>query len=391
MNANPPRILHVVEATTAGVRRYVTALVVGLRARGMDTAVAAPWQRCEHYGDTAFAEDLKRQGVPFYPVPMQRRIGVRDGAALVALRRLLQGGRFALAHTHSSKGGFLGRLAAHSSNTPAIHTPNGLYFLEKTGVSRQFYLTLERLAGRLTTAMIAVSSDEQDVLVRNNIVDAARIRVIHNGIDVACIDQKAGLTVAEAKARLGIRADRQVVGAIGRLVPQKAPQVFVQAARRVADEAPETLFVWVGSGPLEAEVEARARIEGVPVRLLGHREDVWEVMRAFDVFVLPSKYEGLSFALLEAMVLALPIVVTDVVGTRDVVDDRVSGLVVPANTPPAMANAILSLLRDPQRARRLAIAGRQKVVAEFSLERTLDSHQVLYEELYTRQPNAHLW
>jgi len=321
---------------------------------------------------------------------MQRRIGVRDGAALVALRRLLQTRRFSLVHTHSSKGGFLGRLAAHSSSTPVIHTPNGLYFLEKTGVSRQFYLTLERLAGRLATVMVAVSSDEQNVLVYNNVVDAARVRVIHNGVDVASIDRRAELTGAEAKSRLGIHADRQVVGAVGRLVPQKAPQVFVQAARRVADEVPGTLFVWVGSGPLEAEVEAQTRVEGVPVRLLGHREDVWEVMRAFDVFVLPSEYEGLSFSLLEAMVLALPIVVTDVVGTRDAVDDQVSGLVVPANAPPAMANAILSLLGDPQRAHRLAIAGREKAVAEFSLEGMLDSHQALYEELCVRHPGTHL-
>lgn len=390
MGADQLRVLQVVEATTAGVRRYVTALATGLRSRGMDVAVAAPWQRREHYGDTAFVEDLKRQGVPFHPVPMQRRIGVRDGIALVALRRLLQTRRFSLVHTHSSKGGFLGRLAAHSSSTPVIHTPNGLYFLEKTGVSRQFYLTLERLAGRLATVMVAVSSDEQNVLVHNNVVDAARVRVIHNGVDVASIDRRAGLTGAEAKSRLGIHADRQVVGAVGRLVPQKAPQVFVQAARRVADEVPGTLFVWVGSGPLEAEVEAQTRVEGVPVRLLGHREDVWEVMRAFDVFVLPSEYEGLSFSLLEAMVLALPIVVTDVVGTRDAVDDQVSGLVVPANAPPAMANAILSLLGDPQRAHRLAIAGREKAVAEFSLEGMLDSHQALYEELCVRHPGTHL-
>jgi glycosyltransferase involved in cell wall biosynthesis len=390
MSADRLRVLQVVEATTAGVRRYVTALAVGLRARGVDVAVAAPSQRREHYGDTAFVGDLRQQGVPFYAVPMQRRIGVRDGAALVALRRLLRTRRFCLVHTHSSKGGFLGRLAAHSCNTPVVHTPNGLYFLEKTGVGRQFYLALERLAGRLATAMVAVSGDERDVLVQNNIVDAARVRVIHNGVDVACIDREAKLTAAEAKARLGIPADRKVVGAVGRLAPQKAPQVFVQAATRVADEVPETLFVWVGSGPLEAEVEALARTAGVPVRLLGHREDVWEVMRAFDVFVLPSEYEGLSFSLLEAMALALPVVVTDVVGTRDAVDDRGSGLVVPANTPSAMANAVLSLLRDPQRARRLAIAGRQKAAAEFSLERMLDSHQVLYEELYTRHPDAHL-
>jgi glycosyltransferase involved in cell wall biosynthesis len=104
-------------------------------------------------------------------------------------------------------------------------------------------------------------------------------------------------------------------------------------------------------------------------------------MRAFDVFVLPSQYEGLSFALLEAMALALPVVVTDVVGTLDVVEDQVSGLTVPANAPPAMADAILSLLRDPQRARRLAVAARQRAVAEFSLKKMLDSHQALYEEL----------
>lgn len=384
MSANPLRALHVVEATTAGVRRYVTALAVGLRARGMDIAVAAPIQRHENYGDTAFVKDLKQRGVPFHPVPMRRWIGPWDAVALVALCRLLRGGSFTLVHTHSSKGGFLGRIAARKCNTPVIHTPNGLYFLEKTGISRQFFLNLERLAGHLTTAVIAVSSGEKEVLVRAGIADAACIRVIHNGVDIARIDQEAGLTKTEAKSRLGIHPDQWVVGATGRLAPQKAPLVFVQAAGQVASQEPATQFVWVGSGPLQAEVEARARMEGVPLHLLGHREDVWKIMRAFDVFVLASQYEGLPFALLEAMALALPVAVTDVVGTRDVVDDQVSGLVVPANAPAALAHAIVSLLRDPERAQRLAIAGRKTVVAKFSLERMLDSHQALYEELHAR-------
>jgi glycosyltransferase involved in cell wall biosynthesis len=388
MSVNPPRVLHIVEATTAGVRRYVTALAVGLRARGVKVAVAAPCQRRENYGDTAFVEDLRRKDVPFYSVPMQRRIGPWDAAAFVALCRLCREGHFTLVHTHSSKAGFLGRMAARVCNTPVIHTPNGLYFLEKTGVSRQFYLNLERLAGHLTTVMIAVSGDEKDVLVRNDIVAPARIRVIHNGVDVARIDRAAGLTRAEAKSRLGIHPDQCVVGAVGRLVPQKAPLAFVQVARRVTGKAPETQFVWVGSGPLWTEVEAQAKIEGVPLRLLGHREDVWEVMRAFDVFVLPSLYEGLPFVLLEALALALPVAVTDVVGIRDVVDDQVSGLVVPANAPAAMADAILSLLRDSQQARRWAAAGRQRVVAEFSLERMLDLHQGLYEELCAKPSQA---
>jgi len=383
MRASGPRILHIVEATTAGVRRYVTALAVGLHARGMDVAVAAPPQRHENYGDIAFVEDLRREGVPFYPVPMQRRIGPWDVTALAALFRLLRRERFTLVHTHSSKAGFLGRIAARRYNTPVVHTPNGLYFLGKTRASRQFYLNLERLAGRLTTVMVAVSVDEQNVLTRHRVVEPECIRVIPNGVDVARIDGAAGLTQEEAKSRLGIPRDGYVVGAVGRLVPQKAPQVFVRAARRVAAESPETLFVWVGSGPLRAEIEAEAEAERVPLRLLGHREDVWKIMRAFDVFVLPSQYEGLPFALLEAMALALPVVVTDVVGTRDVIDNQVSGLVVPANAPEAMARAILSLLLDPQQAHRLAMAGRQQVTTKFSIKQMVDSHQALYQELHS--------
>jgi len=388
MRAKPPYTLHVVEATTAGVRRYVTALAVGLPARGMEAAVAAPRRRSAHHGDTAFVEDLKRQGVPFYPVPMRRGIGPWDLVALVALCRLLRRGHFSLVHTHSSKAGFLGRIAARVCNTPVVHTPNGLYFLEKRGASRRFYLNLERLAGRLTARMIAVSRDERDVLLRNHITDATRIRVIQNGVDVARMDREVVLTQAEAKSRLGISPDRCVVGVVGRLVPQKAPLLFVRAAREVTGEAPETVFMWVGSGPLQAQVESQARAQGVSLRLLGHREDVWQVMRAFDVFVLASQYEGLPFALLEAMTLALPVVVTDVVGTREVIDDQHSGLVVPANAPAAMAAAILSLLRDPERARRLAFAGRHKVVADFSLEQMLDRHHALYEELHTSKVEA---
>jgi len=388
MRADPLRTLHVVEATTAGVRRYVTTLAAGLRARGMEAAVAAPWQRSEHYGDTAFVEDLKRQNVPFYPVPMWRGIGPWDVVTLVALCRLLCEGRFSIVHTHSSKGGFLGRFAARICKVSAIHTPNGLYFLEKTGVGHQFYLNLERLAGYLTTAMIAVSDDERDVLVRSQVFDAKQIRVIHNGVDIACIDQKSSLTRAEAKLRLNIHPDQRVVGVVGRLVPQKAPLVFVQAAKRVAAQAPNALFVWVGSGPLQARVESQARKEGVPLRLLGHREDVWEVMRAFDVFVLPSQYEGLPFALLEAMALSLPVVVTNVVGIRDVVKDQASGLIVPANAPAAMASAVLSLFRDPQRAGALAATARQKVITEFAVEQMLDRHQALYEEVCARHAQA---
>ena len=230
MKVNRLRILHVVEATTAGVRRYVTALAVGLRARGMDMAVAAPWQRRENYGDTAFVEDLKRHSVPFYPVPMQRRIGLWDASAFSALCRLLQGGCFTLVHTHSSKGGFLGRMAARRCHVPVAHTPNGLYFLEKTGIGRQFYLDLERLAGRLAIAMVAVSDGEKDVLVRNHIVTPTRIRVIHNGVDIARIDQEVRLTNAEAKLRLGLHPDRRVridhtgeCGGYHRPSPDQAP------------------------------------------------------------------------------------------------------------------------------------------------------------------------
>jgi glycosyltransferase involved in cell wall biosynthesis len=312
---------------------------------------------------------------------MRRRVGLWDAVTLSALYRLLRTERFDLVHTHSSKGGFLGRMAARACRTPVVHTPNGLYFLEKSGMSRQFYLNLERLAGHVTTAMVAVSDDERNVLTRHNIIDPTLIRVIPNGVDTTSIHREAELTQEEAKSRLGISASQHIVGAVGRLVPQKAPMVFVRAAQQVASEIPVTLFLWVGSGPMQAEVEAQARDRRVPLRLMGHREDVWPIMRAFDVFVLASQYEGLSFALLEAMALGLPVVVTDVVGAREAVQDEVSGLVVPPNDPTSLAQAILSLLKHPQWARRLAVAGEKRVVTQFSTKQMLDRHRALYLEL----------
>ena len=368
-------------------RVRVMQVVHSLNAGGTERLVIEITKALEPWADFvvccldapgSWASELTSRGVPVET--LGRRAGFRPGLGC-EIARLASAHAVDVLHCHHYPPFVYGQIAALvTRGLRVVFTEHGRLSDALPSVKRRL---INPVLGRLPSAVFAVSSDLRHYMTLEGFT-ARRVRVIHNCVDVARIDQHAGLTRASAKVRLGIPPDQPVVGAAGRLVPQKAPLTFVQAARQVAAAAPGTLFVWVGSGPLQATVANLARAEGIPLRLLGHREDVWDCLRAFDVFVLASRYEGLSFSLLEAMALRLPVVVTDVVGTRDVVDDQVSGLVVPADVPAGLADAILSLLQDPPRGDRLADAARKKVVAQFSVERMLDSHQALYEELCAR-------
>lgn len=376
-----PRLLHILEATTAGVRRYVTQLIEGQRAE-WDVAVACPLVRQTHYGDVAFVEDLQRLEIPIYPLPLRRSIGLHDAKAARAVRTLLRHERFDLIHTHSSKAGFVGRFAARASRTPVVHTPNGLYFLEQSGLKRGFYLLLERLAGRWSSALIAVSEGECAVIRQHRLVAGDRVQLIENGVDAVRIRASAKVVDPQHIRRsLGLPEDAPVIGGVGRMAPQKNPLAFVRAARRVKDRVPDAHFVWCGDGELRTSAQELARELGVPLTVSGHLENVWPVMRLFDVFVLPSLYEGLPFTLLEAMALGVPAVATDVVGTRDVLQDASAGWSVPVGDDAALARAIAQALTDVDEARRRTAVARQLVETRFSARRMIEAHDALYRRV----------
>lgn len=371
------------EATGGGTKKHLLLLVTNLDRCNFDVAVACPLSRHPSYGDESIVAELQAAGIRTYVVEMQRSISpALDLSAFWQLQSLIRRESFDVIHTHSSKAGFLGRLAARSADAPAVvHTANGLYFLGQRGVKRVLYLGLERLAGRLTDRFIAVSPSEKAVAIRYGVVRPDQVIAIENGIEPALANPR--VDIAQRRQELGLERHRPVVGTVSRFNPQKDPGTLLRAVALAAQAAPEVQFVWCGNGELKSEAESLARNLGVLDHIVftGYRKDVLELVPVFDVFVISSLFEGLPFTLLEAMSLSKPVVATDVVGSRDVVAHGETGLLVPPRDPSALAEAILALVRAPEEGRRMGQAGRDLLMRRFTLERMIAQTEELYREL----------
>ena len=316
---------------------------------------------------------------------------------LRALRRLgsLFGERgFDVAHTHCAKAGALGRVAAHRAGIPRIvHTYHGFPFHEfQRPPRRQAYVAIERRLGRITDLALCVGTGVAVEAVRRELIAPARIRTI--GVVVAGADEAAaGIPVAgipaaanpmarrRARLALGLPADATVVGTVGRLTYQKAPEDFLAALRRLG--RPGVIGLWIGGGELAERVaHLAAAMPEVAVVLAGERTDVPELLPAFDVFALSSRYEGLPTVVVEAMVCGVPVVATAVNAVADVVVPGETGLLVPPRRPELMAEAIGFLLDSPAGAARMASAARAGLGRRFG-ERALRN---ALTEAYTAQP-----
>jgi glycosyltransferase involved in cell wall biosynthesis len=379
------RVLHVVEAIDMGVKRHVLSILASGDRQRFDMSVAAPTSRPETGEGATFVADVAACGVVLHPLDMRRAVSpIHDVVALIKLAALIRRGRYDVVHAHSSKAGFLARIAGWVARTPVIYTPNALYFLRlPRGLRRLFYVWVERLARPFTTRFVAVSESERRIALAEKLVRAARIVVIPNGVGAAALERIPGAR-ERVRAELGLPEDALVVGAAARLTDQKDPQCLVEAMRYVVGRSTRPVYlVWAGDGELLDDVRALAAKIGVGdrCRFLGFRRDVRSVMCSFDVVALTSHYEGLPYVILEAMALGLPVVATDVVGTRDVVHDGVNGFLVPPKSPTAVASALLRLLEDSGLRERQGHQGRRLVAEQYSLAAMMERLEALYAEL----------
>ena len=280
-----------------------------------------------------------------------------DLRALRALTAVLTAQPFDVVHTHSAKAGALGRLAAHHAGVPRIvHTFHGLPYHEFQSAARRcVFIGIERRLGRFTDVALCVGAAVAVEVVRRRLVEPARVRTITVTAG-GTVTPRTPATRRRARELLGLPLDAPVVGAVGRLAYQKAPEDFVAAL--VALRRPEVVGVWVGGGPLAERVRTladRARPRA-RVHFVGERSDVRALLPAFDVFALPSRYEGLPVAVVEAMACGVPVVATAVNAVPDVVVPGRTGLLVPPQRPEFLAAAVGHLLDHPEEARRMATA-----------------------------------
>jgi glycosyltransferase involved in cell wall biosynthesis len=314
---------------------------------------------------------------------------LHDAFAIPRLARRLAG--VDLVHTHSSKAGILGRAAARLAGVGAVvHTVHGWSFNAfQPSAQRRLYVALERAAAGVTDRLICVSSADRELGLRSRIGEPSRYRIVRSGIDPTAFAPAPGAR-ERAREALGFAPGTVVVGTIANLKPQKAPLDFVEAARLALARDPSLRFVFAGDGELRPEVEraiARAGLGG-SVLLLGWREDVADVLAALDVFLLTSLFEGLPRSVLQAIAAERPVVVTDTGGTAEIVENGVTGFLVPPGDPAAAAAAVVALAGDPALRARFAASARGRLGDEFDVGRMVREVEAIYDELLNGTPST---
>ncbi|MDQ3702833.1 MAG: glycosyltransferase family 4 protein [Chloroflexota bacterium] len=387
MTSVRPRVLLVMEATIGGTKRHLLELAGGLRGAGWDVEVASPRVRGAAFGDVSFWDDLLAAGIPVHEVPMVRHpFSGANVRATRELARLLRRGRYDVVHAHSSIAGAVVRPAALLARAGGVrprvvYTPHGFAFLAPGGRLRRWaFLAVERALGRVTDRLIAVSPTEAEAANAYGVVPAARVVTIPNG--VAFADLPTPDRRQEVRRREGW-GDDLVVGTVARMTPQKDPTTWLETASRLAASCPTPRFVWVWGGELESDIRSRLHHLGLSERLVftGYRPDARELIGAFDVFLLTSRFEGLPYTVIEALASRTPVVATDVIGTRDVIRHGVTGLLAPAGDVTSLAGHVLRLLEDPALGRRLAQAGREDVVSRFSVANMVTRTAAVYSSM----------
>jgi glycosyltransferase involved in cell wall biosynthesis len=235
------------------------------------------------------------------------------------------------------------------------------------------------MAIRFCDKVISVSNATADWLVQKRGVPRRKVLVIPYGVNLKLYRPGRNL---ELRKKIGLPVEARVVGVVARLHPQKGHRYLIEAAQTIVRAHPKVRFVLVGDGELRGELEQMVLQSNLAEHFLflGFRDDVRDLLQIFDLFVLPSLYEGLPNVILEAMASGLPVVATSVDGTKELIVDNETGFLVPPKDSAALAEKIGLLLADKERSAIFGLKGRQRVEAHYSLELEVKSFQNLYEK-----------
>ncbi len=358
--------LYTCSANPSGMGVHMLALAEQLAMSGVKVTVA--------YWPSPASEALMSRATPC-GVARARTPHPRDPAYSEHLASLLSDLAPDVFHVHVGTGreNFGGARSARAAGVPAIvetlHLP---WMLSARWKRRSFFSSIEEVD------RIIVVSEAQRATYERIGVPAADLVTVPNG--VARHEPRVGR--AEARHRLGIGPRQPVLMTVGRLAVQKGQRFLVDALPQLVARWPDLVAVVVGDGHLREQLEAQADALGVrrALRLVGHRPDARDLLVGADVFVLPSRHEGMPMALLEAMDAALPVVATRVVGTEEVVEDGVTGRLVPSEDPAALADALAEVLADEALRRRLGAEGQRRFLDTFTAARMAAATLAVYDE-----------
>ena len=376
------RVLHIITRLVLGGAQENTLLTAGGLDRGRYAVTLASGPTT---GPEGSLEDRIPRDILFERVPdlVRDPHPVKDPITLARLYRTIRRGRYHIVHTHTTKAGMLGRVAAKAAGVPVIvHTPHGHAFHDYLGARGSEALKwAERGLACITDRIICLTPAERDDHVRFRIGPARLFDVIHSGVDLDRF-RRARVDSVSLRRALGIPPAGPLVVCVARLAPVKGVEYLLEAVPLVRAAVPAATVVFVGDGALRPVMERRAAAlapDGAVV-FLGLRSDVPEILQMSDVAVLPSLNEGMGRAAVEALAAGRPVVASRVSGIQDVVLDGETGFLVPPADSRALADAVVRVLATPGLTQTMGARAAQSVGA-YGIDAMIDGIDRLYVQL----------
>lgn len=367
------RVLHVAQSA-GGVDRYLRMLLKYLDKEKFENIVVLSQDfKKENYKEIADAYET---------VEMQRTIGKSDLEAAIAVRKLIKRYSPDIVYAHSSKAGAITRVANLGFKNHCIYNPHGWAFnMETSPKNRKMYVSIEKLAAHFCEKIICISDAEKQSALKKKICESSKLQVIFNGVD---IDSYEGEMHGEVKrVDLGIPEDAFVVGMVGRISRQKAPDVFIKAAKLIKKDIHLAHFIIVGNGEMENIVREYAVENGLNdcLHITGWVGNPMSYVELFDVACLLSRWEGFGLVLPEYMMAGKPIVATNVDAIPNIIKDGKNGLLVAVDDEKSVYKAVMKINNSIVLRNKLTKSGLIDVHTKFNTKRVAAEHQKVFDEI----------
>ena len=327
----------------------------------------------------------KVKHLKLYDVPnLRREVSIiNDIRAFLYLYKLIKKENFTIIHTHSSKAGFLGRIAAMLNKTPiVIHTIHGFAFHDyMNSFKKNIFIYLEKLSAKWTHGLVTVSNLNKKKVVDLGIAPIEKLKNIYSGIDLTLFKNEKN---DQFRKELNLDSNHLLLGSVGRLSNQKDPITMIEAFCIVIKRFPNAHLTLVGDGELRDEILIKIdqlQLNG-RVHLTGNKNDPWKIYHSLDLFIMSSIYEGLGRSITEALSCGVPVVCTSVEGVPEIVRDNETGILVPPKDPGALATGIINSLNDMDNAKKMAEEGRKFVNENFDVNKMVEDIDSLYDTFY---------
>lgn len=365
------KITHIVECA-GGVERYLEMLVPRLAEKGIEQTLV-----CSHSVNTdvlsksvdrCFVTDMRQTFNPLAVIKIIRQV-----------RKAITASKPGIVYCHSSFAGVFGRIATIGIGCKVVYNPHGWAFnMKKTSpIKLMIFKVMEQVLAHITDWIVCISEAERDSAVYNKVCSEDKLALIPNGIDINAVRSAEPVN----RYKLGIADDAFVVGMIGRLSAQKAPDVFIKAAEIIHKEIPNSAFIIVGDGEQREDIENYAKEHGIKLVITGWTDEPYRYLKDFDVAMLLSRWEGFGLAIVEYMAAEKNVVAARADAIPSLIEDGEDGFLVDIDNPEQAADKVLWLRNHPNEAEKMRQKALRKAKSTYDINRVVKQHIDMFNEL----------